>query len=377
MTADPIANTVEEGQARAILDFCQVSYAAESVEKIYDAALTALERAIGVQRSSILVLDRHRVMRFGAWRGLSETYRQAVEGHSPWPADAKDPEPILVPDVALDPSLSGLAPVFEAERIAALAFVPLVHAGRLLGKFMLYYDAPHGFTESEAELSLTIARQLGFSIERMQADQELRLLVAELNHRVKNTLATVQSLAAQSIRGAGISSGVRESFENRLFALSRAHDQLSQTRWEAADLRSILNDIFEPFHGEDPSRVSLEGAPVSLAPEAALMLAMVLHELATNALKYGSLSSPSGWVEISWRIEGDENNPRLMFSWLERGGPRVGPTGESRGFGSQLISMVGSPRLSFKPEGLEYVLTMPLSDVSGTPHLATVPDSVA
>jgi GAF domain-containing protein len=147
MTADQVANTVEAAQSRAILEFCQVSYEAESVEGIYDAALTALERAIGVQRSSILMFDRHGVMRFGAWRGLSESYRKAVEGHSPWSADAEDPEPILVPDIALDPALAALGPVFDAERIAALAFIPLVHAGRLLGKFMLYYEALHPFTQ--------------------------------------------------------------------------------------------------------------------------------------------------------------------------------------------------------------------------------------
>ena len=174
MTADPIANTVEEGQARAILEFCQVSYAAESVEKIYDAALTALERTIDVQRSSILVLDRHRVMRFGAWRGLSETYRQAVEGPSRWPADAKDPEPILVPDVALDPSLAGLAPVFEAERIAAIAFVPLVHAGRLVGKFMLCYEAPRSFAQDEVRVAASIARLVAGAVDRKRNEVDLR-----------------------------------------------------------------------------------------------------------------------------------------------------------------------------------------------------------
>ena len=95
------------------------------------------------------MFDRQGVIRFGAWRGLSEKYRMAVEGHSPWSPDAKDPEPILVPDVALDPELAALRPVFDAERIATLAFVPLVHTGRLLGKFMLYYDTPHPFAEEE------------------------------------------------------------------------------------------------------------------------------------------------------------------------------------------------------------------------------------
>ncbi|MGH3601129.1 MAG: hypothetical protein ACRDQH_12805, partial [Pseudonocardiaceae bacterium] len=113
MTADQLAST-GGGQlawARAVFavnDLCQIAAEAESVEGVYEAALIALERAIGVERSSILLFDRQGVMRFGAWRGLSKTYRTAVDGHSPWSADAKDPEPILVPDVALDPELAAL-----------------------------------------------------------------------------------------------------------------------------------------------------------------------------------------------------------------------------------------------------------------------------
>ncbi len=180
MTADQLANTGEEGQtawARAVLalhDLYQVSCEAESVEGVYDAALTALERAICVQRSSILVFDGQGVMRFGAWRGLSEAYRMAVEGHSPWSADAKDPEPILVPDVAFDPALAALGPVFAAERIAALAFIPLVHAGRLLGKFMLYYDIPHPFAEDEVRVASSIARFVAGAVDRKRNEVELR-----------------------------------------------------------------------------------------------------------------------------------------------------------------------------------------------------------
>lgn len=179
MAADQLANIVE-GQpawARAVLavhDLCQIAGEAESVEGVYDAALTALEQAIGVERSSILMFDRQGVIRFGAWRGLSEKYRMAVEGHSPWSPDATDPEPILVPDVALDPELAALRPVFDAERIAALAFIPLVHAGRLLGKFMLYYDTPHPFAEGEVRVASSIAQFVAGAVDRKRNEVELR-----------------------------------------------------------------------------------------------------------------------------------------------------------------------------------------------------------
>ncbi len=179
MTADQLAST-GEGQlawARAVLavhDLCQIVAEAESIEGVYDAALTALERAIGVQRSSILVFDRQGVMRFGAWRGISKMYRMAVDGHSPWSADAKDPEPILVPDVALDPELAALCPVFDADGIAALAFIPLIHAGCLLGKFMLYYDTPHLFATEEVRVASSIAQVVAGAVDRKRNEVELR-----------------------------------------------------------------------------------------------------------------------------------------------------------------------------------------------------------
>jgi PAS domain S-box-containing protein len=179
MTADQLAST-GEGQvawARAVLavhDLCQIVAEAESVEGVYDAALIALERAIGVERSSILVFDGQGVMRFGAWRGISKTYRMAVDGHSPWSADAKDPEPILVPDVALDPELAALCPVFDAERITALAFIPLVHAGRLLGKLMLYYDTSHPFAAEEVRVASSIAQFVAGAVDRKRNEMELR-----------------------------------------------------------------------------------------------------------------------------------------------------------------------------------------------------------
>jgi anti-anti-sigma factor len=178
MTADQLVNTGDEGQpasARAVLaihDLCQVAYEAESVEGVYDAALTAIEHSLGVRRSSVLVVDGQGVMRFGAWRGLSEAYRMAMEEHSPWSADATDPEPILVPDVALDPTLDALGSVLAAERIAALAFIPLVHAGRLLGKFMLYYDTPQSFAVDEIRVASSIGRFVAGAVDRKRNEVE-------------------------------------------------------------------------------------------------------------------------------------------------------------------------------------------------------------
>jgi PAS domain S-box-containing protein len=208
-----------------------------------------------------------------------------------------------------------------------------------------------------------IARDIS---ERKRAEARQKALLDELNHRVKNTLATVQSLAAQSIRGAGVSQSIRQSFEDRLFALSRAHDQLSRTQWETADLRSILEDIFAPYCQSDRLRVRLEGARVHLEPETALMLAMVLHELATNAAKYGSLAGAEGKLNVSWSVANGMFPPRLKIDWSETGGPQVHPP-TRRGFGSRLLDRAinqqlgGTAEIAFEPTGVRCQIEIPFA----------------
>jgi len=202
--------------------------------------------------------------------------------------------------------------------------------------------------------------------ERKAAEQRAKLLIDELNHRVKNTLATVQSLASQSARGAPTPAVFRESFEGRLIALSKAHDQLTQHHWESADLRELLSASLAPYAGAD--RVVLRGEDVVLRPRAVLTLAMAFHELTTNAAKYGALSVSGGRVEIRWlpvRLEGGDGRALLQIDWLEQGGPPVSEPRE-RGFGSKLIEgsiaaeLGGSARLIFAPEGLRCEMLIPL-----------------
>jgi PAS domain S-box-containing protein len=162
----------------ALYQFTDRLQRAADPKEIYDAALDAIMRALRCQRSSILLFDDKKIMRFVAWRWLSPEYRRAVEGHSPWSPDAISPQPISIDNVkdALLPD--DLKRTVLSEGIQALAFIPLLDGARLLGKFMVYYDQPHVFSPAEAEISLTIARQLAFSIDRRQATQKAQHLVA-------------------------------------------------------------------------------------------------------------------------------------------------------------------------------------------------------
>ena len=137
---------------------------------VCEAGLEALMAIASADRASVLVLDEGGVMRFEAWRGLSDRYRRAVEGHSPWPPGAASPPPVLVEDVLEDPRMAAFRPVFEAEGIRSLGFVPLLHQGRLLGKFMVYYDSPHVFSAEELRLAATIAQHVGMGLIRVASE---------------------------------------------------------------------------------------------------------------------------------------------------------------------------------------------------------------
>jgi PAS domain S-box-containing protein len=144
------------------------------VEEIYVAAIDALASGLGVERASILLFDPDGVMRFKAYRGLSDEYRKAVEGHTPWRPDSPNPVPIVVADVCTDPSVEAYRPVFEAEGIAAMGFIPLVSLGRVIGKFMLYYAEPTDLGEDDLQLAAVIASQVAFAVERTRTEQQAR-----------------------------------------------------------------------------------------------------------------------------------------------------------------------------------------------------------
>jgi PAS domain S-box-containing protein len=153
-----------------------------TVDEIYRIALDALTRGLEVSRASILLADAAGTMRFTAWRGLSDAYRQAVEGHTPWAADAVDPQPIVVPDVTKEASLAALLPAIEAEGIAGMAFIPLVSLGRVIGKFMLYLDEPRALTDDELQLAAVIAAHVAFAVERTRAEVQARRNEAHLRY---------------------------------------------------------------------------------------------------------------------------------------------------------------------------------------------------
>jgi two-component sensor histidine kinase/PAS domain-containing protein len=199
--------------------------------------------------------------------------------------------------------------------------------------------------------------------ERKKSEEQRRLLVHELNHRVKNTLATVQSIALQTLRGTDSTAVAFEALTERLVALAKAHDALTRENWEGVELHEIVQGATGPHAGRD--RFVIAGPPVWLSPALSLSLALSLHELATNAAKYGALSTAEGSVSISWDVVEPLGDARLRLRWVERGGPTVLPP-TRRGFGSRLIERSlsaengGTATIEYAPDGVVCVMEAPI-----------------
>jgi len=210
-------------------------------------------------------------------------------------------------------------------------------------------------------VGLAFAVRMATTIARGEMLQDL--LVEELNHRVKNTLAILQSIAAQTFRSASRSE--REKFEGRLRALAEAHNLLSTEKWQGSDLQDVIGRVLQPYLLNNPDRVRMFGPKVPLAPRLAVVLSMILHEIATNATKYGALSNDSGTVTLNWEIVEEDARRKLRLIWREAGGPQV-TAPVQRGFGSRLIErsardqLGGEATVDFLPRGVVYTVTVGL-----------------
>ena len=201
--------------------------------------------------------------------------------------------------------------------------------------------------------------------EREAADKLQKLILEELHHRIKNTLATVSAIAAQSLRTATSIEHGQHAIEGRLVALGRAHDLLLQARWSNADFANTIRGATAPYDNEGVGRFSIAGPDIKITSGAVIALAMTLNELCTNTTKFGALSVPAGSVDIAWTI--DEALQRLQLTWSERNGPPVrAPSRQS--FGTRLIGSLGQQlkgqvRLAYDPTGFVYTLGVPMTSL--------------
>jgi PAS domain S-box-containing protein len=271
-------------------------------------------------------------------------------------------EPVWIANVRAD-SRFPRAPVMEHVGISSAVGFPIKNGGTTIAVVEFFTPVQ---SEPDANLLLilrSIGDQVGRVFERRLAETKLKketerqkLLLAELNHRVKNMLTVVTGIAAQTMRHSESVREFNKDFLSRLNALSVAHGLLATQSWGPTPLEMLVRQVLAPHAGAN-SRIETEGPPVDLAPKIALALSMVLHELATNAAKYGALANPQGRLSVLWTL--NEDKSRIQMSWCEYGVPGVKKPGKT-GFGTRLINatikheLYGNFDLGYEPDGIRY-----------------------
>jgi two-component sensor histidine kinase len=238
----------------------------------------------------------------------------------------------------------------------------------------------HDFLEAEnVSLRLLLAQakidargllaQAGIDAREREASDKLqKLILEELHHRIKNTLATVSAIASQSLRNVQGAEHAQHAIAGRLLALGRAHDLLLQARWNSADLGHIVRSATEAFDNPDVPKFSIGGPDIRMTSGAVIAIAMTLNELCTNTAKFGALSLPTGLVDVGWTL--DTDTQRVHLTWTERGGPEVHAP-EKRSFGTRLIETLGKQlkgdvQLTYQPAGFVYAIDVPLASLTSS-----------
>lgn len=277
--------------------------------------------------------------------------------------DLKRGEIVVIEDVALDPRTRHEAAAFEAIQTAAMVNLPIMEKGKLALLVFVHQRDRYEWSEDELSFIRQVGDRAHAALARLEAERQQHLVNQEISHRLKNTLAMVQAIASQTLRQVAERDAV-DALTRRIGALSRAHEVLLRQNWSEARMADVTKTVRATFEGGQ--RFSVSGPDILLGPRATLSYSLLLHELGTNALKYGSLSVPEGRVEIDWRLLRDADEQTLELSWREVAGPPVvEPTG--RGFGSRLIRMgligTGGVQLDYGTDGLTATMRAPLSQV--------------
>jgi len=320
--------------------------------------------------AGVTILDRAGVAFEGCVMPSAPTFAAAIAGIEVGPPHAGtcaaavySGMPVSSADAATDERFDPLWRRLNAEHgVRCIKSRPVTSAdGRALGSFLIAFAAETPSWPEEIEA--TCARLAGFALERHRAVERNRLIVSEMQHRLKNLFASVLSIAAQTSQSRQTSAEFVKAFEGRVLALAAAHDLLSQD--ESADLAELARRIVGPFTAA-VGAIEIAGKPFKVAPSSVVPFSLVLHELATNAAKYGALSNAKGKARISWKYYRTESGERrFKFKWEESGGPSVVPPRRS-GFGTILMKRAfadveGQSRLTHAPEGLRYRVDAPVS----------------
>lgn len=351
---------------QALLDLGDRLSHLNDIEQMAIAAADLMAKAFDATRAGFGTVDlsEETVMMQPEWTApgiASVAGLHRFEDYGSFLADLKLGNPVVISDVTLDPRTKDNADALLAIDIRVLVNVPILVNGRFSLVVFVHHNTPYQWSSQELAFVRSFGDRLQSAFARVRAEAEGYVLQRELGHRLKNTLAMVQAIAAQTLRAVPDRAPI-DAFERRLRALGSAHEVLFERNWTTAPIASVIDTTLELFGVRH--RVDVKGDHVSLGPKATLSLSLLLHELATNALKYGSLSNHDGRVAIEWRSDGACDNSMFFFEWRETGGPHVSSPQRS-GFGTKLIKTglagTGNVELNYQPSGLKLLLRAPLS----------------
>lgn len=323
-----------------------------------------LGRVLQVDRAGYarIDLDAQRFFVEADWAGEGVQSLAGAHAFSVYGATARRlsaGEGIVVPDLAEAEWLAEEAEAHASTGTRALLIFPVMVGGRLVGCLFANDARVRQWAQGEIAFIRSLADRTHQAIARVDAEEQQRLLNHELSHRLKNTLAIVQAIADQTIRHSADADAM-VAFRERLRALGVAHDVLMNQSWSSARMQALAESALA-LHAA-PDRMRISGPHVQLGPRAALSLSLLLHELATNALKYGALSTSDGMIDLVWRIETKGDDATLHVTWQESGGPAVPPPAR-KGFGSRLIGMgfgMGTSDVDYAPDGVVARFTAPM-----------------
>jgi two-component sensor histidine kinase len=365
-------------QQRVLAEFGELALKTEALDDILNKGCELVGRALDTALAKVMeLLPDGKTFKARAGYG----WEPGVIGHVIVTAAENSPEGLTLKDGAVISNDIAQEKRFEyhdfMKQHGVKAFVNVLilsSTGRQpFGVLQVDSKRPRNFTQSDVEFLRGYANLLGAAIERLRVVDQLRtavkdrdLLIDELNHRVKNTLTTVQSIASQTLRNAPDLDHASSAIESRLIALSQVHNVLTDRSWADVGLHDIVAQAVAPYRSRGEDRIHVQGPPIQIPPRMALALAMALQELATNAVKYGALSNGTGHIRVHWHLNGASPPDRLHLRWEETGGPPVHEPAR-RGFGTRLIErslahdLDGEVRIEFAPGGILCSVDAPLA----------------
>ncbi|MEZ0250147.1 MAG: PAS domain S-box protein [Methylobacteriaceae bacterium] len=373
MIEDITAEKATEARQTALIELGDTLRDAAGPAEIRGIAARILRRSLDLSEAGYAALDAT-VGGFAIGRARPD----GTMSPAPFPAmlaRLRRGEILAVPDLTAELDLAPDAGGYAAAGARALIAVPLTRRGVLVGLVYAHAAEPRAWDAGEVDFVREVAGRISVALARIQAEEQQCFLNRELSHRLKNTLTMAQAIASQTLRNATDIASVKEALVARLVALGKAHDILLSGEGEGAALEAVIAGALTIHDDGEPGRIHLSGPDLEVGPKAALSLALMIHELATNAAKYGAFSVPGGRVGVNWHVararwpedaeDAGEAEPVITMTWAETGGPPVAaPT--RKGFGSRLIergfsgAVGGETQMIYAREGVTCRIRAPL-----------------